>query len=122
MLGTPRVMLFQQAVNTKHDYQVAIDVQSFESAPGVAATLNAFGWCGGSSDGKTQTGRTSDREPITQKGYDALVAAHSLAIDHMSQAIADTIRALDRAHPSYTAVVIPCARWRLRPASFWPWH
>jgi uncharacterized lipoprotein YmbA len=51
------------------------------------------------NDGKTETGRTSAREAITQKGYDALVAAHSRGIDRMSQDIADTIRALERAPP-----------------------
>jgi uncharacterized lipoprotein YmbA len=103
MLGTPRVMLFQQAASTKHDYQVAIEVQSFESALGEAATLNAVWVVHRVSDGKTQTGRTSAREATTQKGYDALVAAHSRAIDRMSQDIADTIRALDRAPPSSPA-------------------
>ncbi|MGB9330282.1 MAG: PqiC family protein [Steroidobacteraceae bacterium] len=103
MLGTPRVMLFQQAVDTKHDYQVAIEVQSFESALGEAATLNAVWTVRRVSDGKTQTGRTSAQEAIRQKGYDALVAAHSRAIDRMSQDIADTIRALDRAPPSSPA-------------------
>jgi hypothetical protein len=99
MLGTPRVMLFQQALNAPHDYQVAIEVQSFDSAPGEAATLNAVWVVRRVKDSKTETGRTSDREPITQKGYDALVAAHSLALAHMSQAIADAIRALDHAPP-----------------------
>jgi uncharacterized lipoprotein YmbA len=103
MLGTPRVVLFQQAVSGKHDYQVAIEVQSFESALGEAATLNAVWVVHRVSDGQTQTGRTSAREAITQKGYDALVAAHSRAIDRMSQDIADTIRALERAHPSSPA-------------------
>jgi uncharacterized protein len=94
LLGTPQVMLFQQALSTPADYQVAIEVQSFESAPGDAATLNAIWTVRQVKGGKTQTGRTSDREAITQKGYDALVAAHSRAIGRMSQDIADTIRAL----------------------------
>ena len=99
MLGTPRVMLFQQALSTKPDYQVAIEVQNFESAPGESATVNAVWTVRRVKDGKTETGRTSDREAITQKGYDALVAAHSQAIGRMSQAIADAIRTLDRASP-----------------------
>ena len=99
MLGTPRVMLFQQALSTKPDYQVAIEVQNFESVPGESATVNAVWTVRRVKDGKTETGRTSDREAITQKGYDALVAAHSQAIGRMSQAIADAIRTLDRASP-----------------------
>ncbi len=99
ILGTPRVMVFQQALNTKPDYQVAIEVQSFESVPGEAATVNALWTVRRVKDGKTDTGRTSDREVTTQKGYDALVAAHSRAVARMSQDIADSIRALDRASP-----------------------
>jgi uncharacterized protein len=99
MLGTPRVMLFQQALDTQPEYQVAIEVQSFESWPGEAATLNAIWTVREVKGKKTQTGRTSDREAITQKGYDALVAAHSRAIGRMSQDIADTIRMLDRPSP-----------------------
>ena len=48
-------------------------------------------------DGKSETGRTTVREPATDKGYDALAAAHSRALGRMSQDIADAIRALDRA-------------------------
>ena len=83
-------MVFQQALNTKPDYQVAIEVQSFESVPGEAATVNALWTVRRVKDGKTDTGRTSDREVTTQKGYDALVAAHSRAVARMSQDIADS--------------------------------
>jgi uncharacterized protein len=96
MLGTSRVTLFQQALQGESDYQVAIEVQGFDSALGEAATLNAIWSVRRIKDGKTQTGRTIDREPTAQKGYDALVAAHSRALARMSQEIADVIRALDR--------------------------
>jgi uncharacterized lipoprotein YmbA len=99
MLGTSRVALFQQTLPGKHDYQVAIEVQGFDSALGEAATLNAIWIVRRLKDGTTQTGRTVDREPTPQKGYDALVAAHSRALARMSQEIADAIRALDRAPP-----------------------
>jgi uncharacterized lipoprotein YmbA len=99
LLGTPRVMLFQQAVDAPHDYQVVIEVQSFDSSLGEAATLNALWVVRRMKDGKAETGRTVDREPLTQKSYDTLVAAHSRALGRMSQDIADTIRALDRAPP-----------------------
>ena len=99
MLGTPRVSQFQQSLNAPADYRVAIEVQSFESVPGEAATLNAVWIVRRAKDGKTETGRTTMREPAADKGYDALVAAHSRALSRMSQDIADAVRALDRAVP-----------------------
>lgn len=97
MLGTPRVSTFQQSLNADADYRVAIEVQRFESAPGEAATLNAVWNVRRIKDGKTQFGRTTVREPAPEKGYDALVAAHSRALARMSQDIADAVRTLDRA-------------------------
>ena len=96
MLGTPRVSLFQQSLNADADYRVAIEVQSFESALGEAATLNAVWVVRRTKDGKTETGRTAVREPAQEKSFDALAAAHSRALARMSQDIADAIRALDR--------------------------
>jgi uncharacterized lipoprotein YmbA len=99
ILGTPRVSLFQQSLNASADYHVAIEVQSFESAPGEAATLNAVWIVRRTKDAKSETGRTTVREPTVQKDYDALAAAHSRALARMSQDIADAIRALDRVAP-----------------------
>jgi len=96
LLGTPRVSQFQQSLNAPGDYRVAIEVQSFVSEPGEAATLNAVWIVRRSKDGKSETGRTALREAATDKGYDALVAAHSRALARMSQDIADAVRALDR--------------------------
>jgi uncharacterized protein len=97
LLGTPRVSQFQQSLNLDADYRVAIEVQSFDSAPGDAATLNAVWVVRRTKDGKSQTGRTTVREPTGTAGYDALAAAHSRALARMSQDIADVIRGLDRA-------------------------
>jgi uncharacterized lipoprotein YmbA len=97
MLGTARVSQFQGALNAPADYRVAIEVQSFVSEPGEAATLNAVWIVRRTKDDKTETGRTALREPASDKGYDALVAAHSRALARMSQDIADAVRALDRA-------------------------
>ncbi len=96
MLGTLRVSLSQQSLNADADYRVAIDVQTFESAPGDAATLGAIWVVRRTKDGTTRTGRTTVREPSHEKGYDALAAAHSRALARLSQDIADTILLLDR--------------------------
>jgi len=96
MLGTPRVMLYQQAQNTDGDYRVSIDVQTFESAPGDAATLSALWVVRRVKDGKTQIGRTAVREPTPQKSYQALAAAHSRALSRLSEDIANAIKMFDR--------------------------
>lgn len=99
ILGTPRVSLFQQSLNADADYRVAIEVQSFESVTGEAATLNAVWMVRRTRDGKSETGRTTVREPTSANGYDALAAAHSRALARMSEDIGDAIRVLGRASP-----------------------
>jgi uncharacterized lipoprotein YmbA len=74
------------------DYRVSIDVQTFESVPGEAATLSALWMVRRVKDGKTVTGRTAVREVSTNAGYEALAAAHSRALGRMSGDIADAIR------------------------------
>ena len=97
MLGTPRVILFSQPLGVGADYRAAIEVQRFESAPGDAATLDAVWTVSRTKDGKSQTGRTTVREVASDKGYDALAAAHSRALARLSRDIADAVGALDRA-------------------------
>jgi uncharacterized protein len=99
MLGTPRVSQFQQALNAAADYRVAIEVQSFVSEPGEAAAIDAVWIVRRSKDDKADIGRTALREPVSDKGYDALVAAHSRVLARVSQDIADAVRALDRSAP-----------------------
>ena len=100
LLGTPNV---SSVLTSDADFRVAIDVQVFESSPGDAATLSAMWNVRRVKDGKTAIGRTSVREASTEKGYQALAAAHSRALSRLSADIADAIRALDRAHPSSPA-------------------
>jgi len=93
------VSQFQQSLNADADYRIAIEVQSFESAPGDAATLNAVWIVRRTKDGKSETGRTSVREPSPAKGYDELAAAHSRALARLSQDVANVVKSLDRAAP-----------------------
>ena len=95
-LGTPRVTLTAQGLSADADYRAAIDVQSFQSAPGEAAMLDAVWTVRRAKDGKAETGRTTVRETVEERGYDALAAAHSRAVARMSQDIAAAVRALDR--------------------------
>ena len=96
MLGTPRVTVTSQTL-TIPDYRVAIDVQRFDSALGEAATLDAFWTVLRIKDGRTQSGRTSLREPTTAPGYDGIAAAHSRALVRLSQDIAGAVQAFNRA-------------------------
>jgi len=95
ILGTPRVTLYP-TLAADVDFRVQIEVRNFESAPGKYASLDAVWTVRRTKDGKSETGRTSVREPISESGYDALVAAHSRGVARLSQDIADAIRALDR--------------------------
>lgn len=96
MLGTTRVTLFPQTVSGAADYRAAIEVQSFESTPGDAAALDALWTVSRARDGKSQSGRTTVREPAPQNGFDGLAAAHSRALARLSRDIADAVQALDR--------------------------
>ena len=96
ILGTPRVTVFPQALSATADYQAAVEVQSFGSALGEAATLDAVWTVRRIKDGKLRVGRTTVREPASERGYDALAAAHSRAAARLSQDIAGAVRALDR--------------------------
>ena len=97
ILGTPRVTLFPQTVTSDVDYRVQIEVRSFESMPGKSAALNAVWTVRRTKDGKTETGRTSVQEKVSDSGFDALAAAHSRAVGQMSRDIAEAVLALDRA-------------------------
>ena len=97
MLGTPHVTLSSQVLSADTGYRVAIEVQGFVSAPGESATLDAVWTVRRMQDGSSETGRTTVREPVKEKGYDALAAAHSRAIAQMSQDIADALRRLEHA-------------------------
>ena len=95
MLGTPRVTLSAQTLSADTDYRAAIDVQRFESTPGEAAILDAVWTVRRTKDSKAETGRTTLREIVQEKSYDALAAAHSRALARLSRDIADAVRALE---------------------------
>ena len=99
MVGTPRVTLFPLTLDANPDYRVQIGVRNFVSAPGTFASLDAVWTVRRTKDGKTETGRTSAREPLQDSGYDTLAAAHSRAIARLSQDIADIVRTMERAAP-----------------------
>lgn len=94
LLGTPRVVRYPQPLAIEADYRVVIEVRTFDSAPGQSTALDAVWTIRRSKDGRTQTGRTSVRDAVPDKGYEALAAAHSRAVARMSQDIANAILAM----------------------------
>jgi uncharacterized lipoprotein YmbA len=99
LLGTPRVTMSPQSLAAGVDYRAAIEVQRFESTLGDTATVDAVWTVSRTKDGRSQTGRTTAREPAPQRSYDALAAAHSRAVARLSRDIADAVRALDGGKP-----------------------
>ena len=93
-LGTPNVTVFSQPMATGARYRVLVDVLRFESAPGEAATLDAVWTVRSTKDGTTRSGRTTVSEPVPDREYATLAAAHSRALDRLSADVAVAIRAL----------------------------
>ena len=91
LLGTPHVTV----LGANADYRAAIEVQTFESALGQAAILDALWTVRRSNDGKTEIGRTTVREALSENSYDAVAAAHSAALASVSRDIAEAVRRLE---------------------------
>lgn len=113
-LGTTMVWSYSQSMQTKADYQVLIDVQSFDAKLGEAVVLDVL-WTirpsattaaavtPAKATGKTakatpvapglpRSGRTLVREAVSGAGYEPLVAAQSRALVRVSADIAQAIR------------------------------
>jgi hypothetical protein len=97
MLGTPHVAVFSLPTAAGARYRVLIDVLRFESAPGEAATLDAVWTVRSTKDGTTRSGRTTVREPVPDRGYATLAAAHSRALGRLSADLAGAIGGLAQA-------------------------
>ena len=94
LLGTPYVSLFPQSVSLSPSYRVAIDVVRFESVPGETARLTAIWSIRSTEDGRVQGGRTILAEPVREKTYTAIVAAHSRMLAGLSGDIAGAVRGM----------------------------
>ena len=97
MLGTPHVTVFSQPTGAGARFRVLVDVLRFESAPGEAATLDAVWTVRSTKDGTTRPGRTTVSEPVPDREYATLAAAHSRALGRLSADLAGAIRALSPA-------------------------
>ena len=91
LLGTPRVAAVSLA-NFNPAWRVTLDIQRFESVPGKSAQIEALWVVRQSAGGISLSGRTTAREPVADKSFDALAAAHSRALAQVSRDIAAAIR------------------------------
>jgi uncharacterized protein len=91
LLETPNVATWPLA-NFSADYRVTIDVQRFQSIKGQATVLDAVWVVSQAATGVSRSGRTIAREPVQGDGFEALAAAHSVALAQMSGDISTAIR------------------------------
>jgi uncharacterized protein len=96
LLGAPQVSVFPHPTFSSAKYRVAVNVMVFDSTPGESAALDAVWGIRGAVDGGIRSGRTTVRETVSDAGYSALIAAHSRALEKLSEDIADAIRGLER--------------------------
>jgi len=106
-LKISNVWSFSQSMQSNFDYQVFLDVQNIESKPGENVVVDVLWSIKPSNNIKSSTkpfananattatsvimGRSLVREPITDSGLNALVAAQSRAFSKVGQEIARSI-------------------------------
>jgi uncharacterized protein len=93
LLGTSEVATVPLPPGFMPAYQVTIDVQRFESAPGKGVVVDAVWVVRRSAGGNPRRGRTVASDTVEGGGFDALAAAHSRALAKVSSDIAVAIRA-----------------------------
>ena len=96
-LGTPNVTTLSGGDVQSAQYRVVVDVLRFESTPGSVAVLEAAWTVRRVKGDKSESGRTSAREPLQQAGYGALAAGHSRAIAQLARDVSTAIRSLEAA-------------------------
>jgi uncharacterized protein len=101
-LGAPNVWNFAQSTQSQYDYQVLIDVQSFESAQGGDVVADVLWTIKPSKTGAKNPshaasakcvpqeimGRSLVREPVSGSGFDVLLNAQSRAFSKVGDDIA----------------------------------
>jgi len=99
MLGTTRVTVFPKSTAVDASYRTLIEVLRFDSELGKEASLDALWEVKAQKQERSRRGRTTLSEPVSDDGYEALVAAHSRALAKLSAEIADAIRAFETGTP-----------------------
>jgi hypothetical protein len=77
-------------------YRIAVDVLRFESVPGETAMLDAVWSVRRSRDDRSGTGRTTVSVPTRGSGYAPLAAAHSAALEKLSEEVSGAVREMEK--------------------------
>lgn len=95
LLGTHRAVAFPWEDQIDPTYRIAFDVQQFDGQPGDVVRLNVT-WTikGRESNQALYVNNSTIQQPVPGKDYDALVAAHSQALDVLSREVAAAIKSI----------------------------
>lgn len=91
LLGSYRVTAYPQIAGSDADVMVPVDIQRF-STEGDNVVIDAFWTLRRNSGEVARSGRSTVREAVVGKGYDAMVEAYSRALLSISSDIADALR------------------------------
>jgi len=95
LLTTDRVAVYPWEVDFKPHYRIALDIRYFEGQLGKNVLLDVVWRVSGQEGRKIQAAKTSViKEPLSDRSYEALVAAKSQAIAQLSREIVQEIQKL----------------------------
>jgi uncharacterized protein len=94
------VYVYPDSASVEADCTVGMDVQSFDSALGEAASAEIVWTVACPKRGLSRSGRTVTREPTMGTGYAALVAAHERGVATVSRDIAEALRGASADDPT----------------------
>lgn len=93
LLSSPLVLVYPSSGDVEPDYRLGLDVKQFEGNPGESVRLNVIWTLRGQKNGipVRLTRRSVCVEPVSGDGYEALVSAHSRAVEKLCREIAAAI-------------------------------
>jgi uncharacterized lipoprotein YmbA len=94
LLGTARASAYPHAEASDVAYRVGLDVQRLESRPGDGVTVDVAWSVRARNAAAARSGRSVVTEAAQGGDYEALVAAHSRALERVSREIAEAIRGI----------------------------
>ena len=93
-LGAKRIAPYGLVTSRDADFQVALDVQRFESDLGEGASIEVLWSVRRARNGEVRISRSRVREPVSSAGYDGLAAAHGRALQRLGVEIAAVLRTM----------------------------
>ena len=94
LLKPARVLTYPQNSGPDAVIRVQIDIQRFEMTEGRGGTVDLLWSIRRSEGGTVKNGRATVHEPVTNGGYDPLVAALSRALAAVSRDLAEALRGM----------------------------